>query len=322
MSNKIIDAHVHLTSLLFINDILNPKENLLDGDCVKAVLDLMDKHGIDQAIGLVAQGLSIMPVENDMLIKIAEQMPERFPAVMVGFTQPKDKPWFYDSQEAAKEIDRYLQNPIVKGLGEFALESVSYFAEWTEIWPRLRPVFDVLAAHRACALFHTGVAPFFQMGGDGTRKESRRSVWFSNPIFIDDIASEYPDVPIIIGHCGVQSYFYYGNYADAALVVAARHPNVYIETSSIPYEVLLKAIEDPAIGPEKIIFGSDTPAYYYHYTSENGEMYPTYGKMGPGKTTPDHYICDLENINRLPISDEQKKMILGGTIEKIFSQKI
>jgi predicted TIM-barrel fold metal-dependent hydrolase len=44
---------------------------------------------------------------------------------------------------------------------------------------------------------------------------------------IDDIAAEYPDVPIILGHCGVQGYFYFGTYADMALHVAARNQNVY-----------------------------------------------------------------------------------------------
>ena len=44
---------------------------------------------------------------------------------------------------------------------------------------------------------------------------------------IDDIVAEYPDVPIILGHCGVQGYFYFGTYADMALHVAARNQNVY-----------------------------------------------------------------------------------------------
>lgn len=319
---KIIDAHVHLTSLLFQQDIFAPKASPLDGDCVKTVLQFMDAHGIDQAIGLVAQGLSILPLENDIAIKIAEALPERFPAVMVGFSQPREEGWLYDSKKAAEEIDGYLNHAVVKGLGEFALEAVSYMAEWPEIWTRLRPVFDVLADRKACALFHTGVAPFFQIGGGSKlRPASKRSVWFANPVFIDDIATEYPDVPIIIGHAGVQSYFYYGNYADMALTLAARHPNVYLETSSTPFEVLKKAVKDPAIGSEKLIFGTDTPAFFNHYTAENGEMYPTYGKSGIGEYVPDHYKYDMANIDRLPISENEKMMIMGGTISKLFELK-
>lgn len=316
--HKTIDAHAHLVSLLFMQDILSPKENPLDGDAVQTILKYMDKNNVDQAIGLVSQGISNLPLENELTIKIAEALPERFPAVMVGFSQPKDEPWLYDSKKAADEINEYLKNPIVKGLGEFALESVSYMAEWSDIWPRLRPVFDALADNHACALFHTGVAPFFQMPVEGKRIASRRSVWFSNPIFIDDIASEYPDIPIIIGHCGVQAFFYYGNNVDMALSIAARHRNVYVETSSAPFEVLKKAVMDPAIGPEKLIFGSDSPAFYNYYTADNGEHYPTYGKTGPGDFVPDHYKYDLKNIERLPITESEKMMILGGTISKIL----
>ena len=68
---KTIDAHVHLTSLLYSQDIFHQKENVLDGDCVKACLERMDKHGIDQCLALAAQGLSIPPIENPMLIKMA-----------------------------------------------------------------------------------------------------------------------------------------------------------------------------------------------------------------------------------------------------------
>ncbi|MCI8992541.1 MAG: amidohydrolase family protein [Eubacterium sp.] len=159
-------------------------------------------------------------------------------------------------------------------------------------------------------------------GGNGTRKESSRGLYYANPMFIDDIATEFPEVPVIIGHCGMQSAYYYGYFADMALMVASRHPNVYLETSSAPYEVLLKAAEDPAIGPEKLIFGSDSPAFYGYYKASNGESYSTYGKTGPGEFVPDHYKYELKQIERLPVTEAQKQMILGGTIEKLLSEKI
>lgn len=319
---KTIDAHVHLTSLLYSQDIFHQKENVLDGDCVKACLERMDKHGIDQCLALAAQGLSIPPIENPMLIKMAEALPERIAGVMVAFSTPQDEPWNYDPQAAAAELKEYLKNPVVKGLGEFAIQAVgSIETDWPQVWAKLRPLFDVLAEHNAPCLFHTGAAPHFAMPSD-TRKPSSRGTYFSNPLLIDDIAEEYPDVPLIIGHAGVQGFFYYGGYADMALTVAARHPNVYIETSSVPYEVLLKCVEEPAIGPEKLIFGTDSPAFYSYYKSAStGEYYPSYGKTGPGEVMPDHYNVDIENINRLPITDVQRQMIMGGTIAKLIAGK-
>ena len=320
---KKIDAHVHLTSFLFSQDLLpHPKANPMDGDCIKKCLELMDKHGIDQCLAMVAQGVSILPMENDIVIQMAEALPERIAGVMVGFSQPMEGPWSYDSEKAAEEIENYLKNPIVKGLGELALCALAHMSmDWGEIWDKLRPVFDVLAAHNAPASFHTGGFPQFFVPGSG-RTRATRALYYSNPIFIDDIATEYPDVPLIIAHAGVQGFYSFGNYSDMAITVAARNANVYIEGSSVPYEVLLKCVEDPAIGPEKIIFGTDTPAFFqYHKHPSTGEYYPSYGKTGPGPETPDHYVVDLENIDRLPITAEQKDMILGGTIARLIGDK-
>lgn len=315
---KKIDAHVHLTSFLFEQNYENP----VAGPCVKKCLELMDKHGIDQCLALGAQGLSVFPLENDMQIAMAKALPERIAGVMVGFSTPRERPWEYDANAAAEEVEKYMQEPVVKGLGELALHSLADLSlSWLDVLTKLRPTFDVLAVHNAPALFHTGAFPQFYIPGEG-RKRSTGSLHFSNPAIIDDVATEYPDVPIIIAHAGVQGFYFYGNFSDMALTVAARNANVFIETSSVPYDVLVKAVECPAIGPEKLIFGTDTPAFYEYYKAPStGEYYPSYGKTGPGPETPDHYVVDMENIDRLPITAEQKDMIMGGTLERLLSEK-
>lgn len=318
---KSIDAHVHPTSITFPQDIFQPKENVLDGDCVKACLQRMEKHGIDQCLAIAAQGLSVLPLENDMLIKMAEALPEKFAGVLVGFTTPKENPSAYDPDAAAEEIEQYMRNPVVKGLGEFALEAVGGMCEWPEVWAKLRPTFEVLSKHNAPALFHTGATPHFSMPSE-KRKISNRPLYFANPALLDDVAEEFPEVPIILGHSGVQGFFFYGSYPDMALTVAARHPNVYLETSSVPYDVILKAVECPAIGPEKIIFGTDTPAFFgYFKSATTGEFYPSYGKTGPGEVMTDHYPVDMANIERLPITDYERQMIMGGNIARLIAGK-
>lgn len=324
---KKIDAHVHLTSLLFAQDVFQPPENPLDGDCIKVCLRRMEEYHIDQCVALFGQGID-PPGGNEINIKMAEMLPEKIAGVMAGFEQPPEEPWNYNPQKAADQMERYMKHSVVKGMGELAIAALGYMAEWPEVWSRLRPVFDVLAAHNAPCLFHTGPTPKFDTplekdaAGKIIRRRARRETWFSDPLFIDDIAEEYPDIPLIIGHAGVQGYFYYGSYVDHALIVAARHKNVYIETSSVPYEVLVKCVEDPAIGPEKLIFGTDTPAFYGYYKSAStGEYYPSYGKTGPGEMMTDHYPVDLANIERLPITDRQRQMIMGGTMAGIMSEK-
>jgi predicted TIM-barrel fold metal-dependent hydrolase len=71
------------------------------------------------------------------------------------------------------------------------------------------------------------------------------------------IASLYPEIPFIMAHLGS---FASANYAEhlAAIDVAKRYPNVYLETSSVVFfEFLEMAARE--LPPEKILFGSDGP---------------------------------------------------------------
>jgi predicted TIM-barrel fold metal-dependent hydrolase len=327
LNNKIIDAHVHPAgpSMESAPSYEHMERLMLSVSAeeqrVPSILERMDKHGVHQAIGLVSQGISILPEENHKLIQVARDYPTRFPAVLIGFTTPEPDHFLFDPKKAAEEVDSYFQYPEVKGVGEWALMGASGMEDWPSLWSRYRPIMDVLAEHRAVAHFHTGSAPYLHRSPrvrDNGRPGwvAHRALWFSNPVFLDDVATEYPEVTIIIGHIGVQGFYYYGTYADMALLVAARHDNVYLETSSCPYEVLEKAVRDPAIGAAKLVFGTDTPAPFGHYR-HNGDSYPSYSKNPPA-TFPDHYKYDLEAIEKLNIHDRDKDLILGGNIARIY----
>ena len=322
----IIDAHTHPAgpSMESVENYETMEKLMLEkpaeSERVESILKLMNKHGVDKSIGLISQGISILPQENERIIKVARDCPDRFPAVMVGFSMPTI-PGELNGEEAAREIESYLKIPEVKGVGEWALMAAAGMETWPQLWAKYRPIMDVLAEHKAAALFHTGVAPYLHRSPRvrGNSKEgwsAQRTLWFCNPAFIDDIATEYPEVPIIIAHIGVQGFYYFGTYADMALLVAARHENVYLETSSAPLEVVRKAVCDPAIGPEKIIFGTDTPAPFGHYLYD-GRAYPSYSRVPPA-STPDHYKYDLAVVEQLPIHDREKDMILGGNIARLL----
>jgi predicted TIM-barrel fold metal-dependent hydrolase len=71
------------------------------------------------------------------------------------------------------------------------------------------------------------------------------------------IASLYPEISFIMAHLGS---FASGNYAEhlAAIDVAKRYPNVYLETSSVVFFEFLE-LAARELPPEKILFGSDGP---------------------------------------------------------------
>lgn len=76
---------------------------------------------------------------------------------------------------------------------------------------------------------------------------------YAVPATVDFVAGEFPDVKMIIGHLGTQGEL----FTIESLLVASRHPNVYVETSFAMPHMLIEAVH--TIGPERVIFGSNCP---------------------------------------------------------------
>jgi hypothetical protein len=78
----------------------------------------------------------------------------------------------------------------------------------------------------------------------------------ANPLLLDDVATAFPDLKIIIAHMG-HPWIY------ETATVMRRHPNVYADTSAIPNRptvlagALTAAKEYGVLG--KLLFGSDSP---------------------------------------------------------------
>ncbi|GAA2631249.1 amidohydrolase family protein [Paractinoplanes durhamensis] len=78
----------------------------------------------------------------------------------------------------------------------------------------------------------------------------------ANPLLLDDVATAFPDLKIVIAHMGHPWIF-------EAVTVMRRHPNVYADTSAIPNRptvlanALCAAKEYGVL--HKVLFGSDSP---------------------------------------------------------------
>ncbi|MGH3251958.1 MAG: amidohydrolase family protein, partial [Trebonia sp.] len=78
------------------------------------------------------------------------------------------------------------------------------------------PVYEVIQEAGLPALFHTG-----QTGaGAGTRGGGGIRLSYSNPSHLDDVAVDFPDMPIILAHPSVP-------WQEEALSVATHKPQVY-----------------------------------------------------------------------------------------------
>ncbi|WP_303641302.1 amidohydrolase family protein [Actinomadura madurae] len=112
------------------------------------------------------------------------------------------------------------------------------------------PLLEVAAEHGVPALFHTGQTGIGagMPGGGGIR------LGLSNPMLLDDVAVDLPDLTIIMAHPSFP-------WQDEALAVATHKPNVYIDLSGwspkyFPPQLVRYA---NSLLQDKVLFGSDFP---------------------------------------------------------------
>ena len=112
------------------------------------------------------------------------------------------------------------------------------------------PLYEVIQAAGLPALFHSGQAGSGsgQRGGGGVRLK------YGNPMFLDDVAVDFPDMPIVLAHPSFP-------WQEEALAVAVHKPQVYIDLSgwSPKYFPPILVQYANTLLKEKMLFGTDFP---------------------------------------------------------------
>ncbi|HET6316181.1 MAG TPA: amidohydrolase family protein, partial [Chloroflexota bacterium] len=115
---------------------------------------------------------------------------------------------------------------------------------------RFYELYEVLAANKVPALFHTGQTAVGQgaPGGGGVHLK------YGNPMYLDDVAVDFPDMPIIMAHPSFP-------WQDEALSVALHKPQVYIDLSGWSPKYFPPQLVQYAntLLKNKVLFGSDHP---------------------------------------------------------------
>jgi predicted TIM-barrel fold metal-dependent hydrolase len=148
------------------------------------------------------------------------------------------------------------------------------------------PLYEVIAEAKLPALFHTG-----QTGiGAGMRAGGGLRVKYANPIHLDDVAADFPDMPIIMAHPSFP-------WQDEALSVATHKPQVYIDLSgwSPKYFPPLLVQYANTLLKHKVLFGTDFPLL-----------------------TPDRWIADFE---KLEIKPDVRPLIMKENAAKLLRLK-
>ncbi len=315
MSRLIIDAHVHaqrFTPGHLSRGEAFTYEGLEDAimsqmpfDNSRMLLADMDRLGIDMSAILAA-----FTMRNDMILEQIKRHPDRFIGFCCFVETSRDE-WVndvkFDPERAAREVDFWLSNGFT-GVGELSamLPAKDLDLSIDENLRLIWPIMDVCQQHKAPILFHTGCIAY--------RSNCRlRAV---DPILVDDIALKYPDIPIVIGHAGVQTGWY-KNMPENAAMVAARHPNVYLELSQCQQEQIERLVHDPNIGPDKLIYGSDwgTSISYQYYGKD--KTYASTPPNHPPHNLPLHMDWNLRQVRAIEMPEDERAKILGLNMARI-----
>jgi len=149
--------------------------------------------------------------------------------------------------------------------------------------PSVYPVYEVIQEAGLPALFHSG-----QTGaGAGTRGGGGIRLKYSNPMYLDDVAVDFPDMPIILAHPSFP-------WQEEALSVATHKPQVYIDLSGWSPKYFAQILIQYAntLLKNKMLFGTDFPVL-----------------------TPERWMADLEKVG---IRDEVKPGIFKDNAARLF----
>jgi predicted TIM-barrel fold metal-dependent hydrolase len=181
-----------------------------------------------------------------------------------------------DGVRAAKEL--IASHPEIRGF-KFHPNAQRFFPNDREAYP----LYEVIAEHGLIALFHSGHTGV----GAGTRGGGGIRLKYSNPMHVDDVAVDFPDMPIILAHPSFP-------WQDEALSVALHKPTVHIDLSGwspkyFPPQLIQYA---NTLLKDKVMFGSDYPVI-----------------------KPERWLNDFA---KLPIKPEVRPLILKQNAARLF----
>jgi predicted TIM-barrel fold metal-dependent hydrolase len=138
---------------------------------------------------------------------------------------------------AADLLQRYIDQG-VRGLKLYPSYQFFYPNE-----RRVYPIYEVCQSAGIPVLLHIGSSVI-----PGTRLK------YCDPIYLDDVAADFPSLPIVMAHGG-RGYWY-----DACAFLAAHFDNVYIDVTGLVPERLLTHFPQLEKYAQKYVFGTDWPA--------------------------------------------------------------
>lgn len=218
------------------------------------LVEIADEMGFDKICCTDLTALFYDMHEGNRLLH--EEM-RRYPDRIIGYASLHSTRF---GDEALEEIDRCRQEYGMSGLKIYSTPEMS-IAE-----PAMIPILEKCVDYGMPILSHT------------------------TPAECEYLMAAVPECKLMMAHAGGQPYAK-GDW-NRAIMAARKFPNLYLETASSTIDTGFLEAAVAALGPEKIIFGTDTPLL---------DPYTQLAKIAESK-----------------ISDEARALIMGGNILRLM----
>jgi hypothetical protein len=278
----LLDCHVHLGGSPALMDLIDqvhtPKDWLaLRGkqpasfakaasqsqvDNSEDLIATLDKHGITHAFIQPTPGKN---ANNQRIADAAGRQKGRLfplyrPEALLGdlgtgtLQSPSKEQLRANVRQVVEEIDNEFPKLGMIGMGEFIVGGfVTSAIDPIEIARDMAPIMEALRPKKLPIQLPTATSGW--KGG---------LYYIYQPLWIDELAGNFPDVPIILTKMGrgIRTSF------DTCMVIAKRNANVYFDLTDSRAEHLREAIDE--IGAQRIMFGTDLHGLSLNYAHDVG----------------------------------------------------
>jgi predicted TIM-barrel fold metal-dependent hydrolase len=234
-------------------------------DDPEKLLGILDEQGVERAALINYTAPEVMGFTasvNEWVSDFVRGHADRL--IAVGSVHPRETPG------AAARTAQLVEQLGIRMLKIHPPHQLFAANEYREGSEALRQIYATAERSGLPVMIHTGTSVF-----PGARNR------FADPMAVDDVAIDFPNLPILLAHAGRPLFM------PTAMFLARRHPNVYLELSGIPPKKLLEYLPRLEELADKCVWGTDWPS--------------------PGVTSMKK---NVEDFLSLPISDEAKRKIL------------
>jgi uncharacterized protein len=181
-------------------------------------------------------------------------------------------------EHAVEEARRLIADHGVRGF-KFHPNVQAFFPNDRAVYP----LYEVIAEAGLPALFHTGHSGIGAglPGGGGIRLK------YSNPMYVDDVAADFPELPIVLAHPSFP-------WQDEAISVALHKQQVWIDLSGWSPKYFPETLVRYAntLLKDRVLFGSDFPLI-----------------------TPDRWLAEFEQAG---FKDEVRPLVLKENAARLL----